>query len=327
MALKLKNPFKKEKPIPVTAERKRLMKLPTGTLIEISNAEKKSSDKDTAEVPFSYTSILDEFTSSSTAVIFANPAAKSDLQIGVSYDIIFKTNIGIYKDSIEVTDFFEKGDSPCINVKFTGNTVRQQRRKHVRIDDYIKFDFEIIEKKQSGHGQQQFNSIVDKFENFQKQQEFEAVKMRKYMQLFIERSQDKENPVVFPYSAETLDISAGGMRFTSNYKLEVDSILGLVLHIKNRDVYIIGKILHADDMNKFSGGSPTASTSATPSKPSISTLSMFNSNQNAEENVEVTNEYTEVASNFQYMYKCTFESVSQDTKEYMQQYIIDKTLL
>lgn len=314
-----KNPFKKEKPLPLTAERRNLLRLSTGTLIDVVPMGDTGSAE--SDLFFTYTSILKEFKSNDTAVIFANSSSDHSLELGTQYNIIFKTNTGIYKDNIEVTNFI-KEDEPLIEVKFVGKTVKQQRRRHVRIEDYVKFDFEVIESKASASADSDATvsaSVVEKFERFQKQKEYEVVKMKKYMQLFFERVQDKTNPMVFPYSSETLDISSGGMRFIAPYKMEEESIIGVRLHINNREVLVIAKINNMDDLTQYHNSAEV---------PVVKEEeSLKNEDLPEPDPVQVNETYVEAAINFSYMYKCAFVAMHPDTKDYLHQYIIDKTLL
>lgn len=316
---------KKEKPVPISPERKSLIKLPEGTLIDIQPMKAEKSDNP-SDGGFTYTSILHDFPTNETADIFVNAACKTTLEIGVPYNITFKTGAGIFKDTVEVLEFFTRDDAPHISIKLTGKTSKQQRRRHPRIEDYLKFDFEIIEKKAPPQPQVHFESVVEQFENFQKQKEVEELKMRKYMNVFFERSLDTENPIVFPYSAETLDISAGGMRFVSNYKLEAESIIGVALDLnKTRPVLIIGKINHVEDLTKYNNA-----TSNNDHKLAIHSLSMFKNNSKLdgliEPELEVNDTYSQ-AANLNYIYKCVFVAMNDDSKSYLHDYIMDKTLL
>lgn len=316
--------FKKKEapPAPISAERKSLIKLPEGTLVDVQPITKDKSEKDGYDPATTYTTILHAFPSNSTVDLFVNSASKVGLEIGTSYNITFKTGAGIYKDTAEITEFFDQDAVPHIGLNLTGKTIREQRRKHVRVDDYLKFDFEIIEKK-APQAQMRFDSVVEQFENFQKQKEVEELKTRKYMNVFFERCQDTANPITFPYSAETLDISAGGMRFISNYKLETDSILGVALDLhKTRPILLIARINYVEDLSKYSAPGAEA-------KPAIQTLNMFkqaSAEAGSDSDIEVNDTYNNVAD-LNYIYKCVFLGMNDDSKSYLHDYIMDKTLL
>lgn len=308
-----KSKKKEKKPVPIPIARKNLLKLTEGTLLDIQPIK-----SDPNEEVFTYNSILHNFPNTSTATIYVNDKCKDTLEVGTQYNIILKTKDGIFTDTVEVVDFFSEDDVSYISLNLVGKTEKKERRQHPRFDDYLKFDFEVIEKKPAPQAPVQFNSVVEQFASFQKQKEIEELKMRKYMNVFFERVQDRDNPVVFPYSAETLDISAGGMRFVSNYKLEPGSVIGVSLDIgKLSPVLLIGKINHVEDLSKFNAPAEY--------KPAFHSLIKSTKLEGIIDPVmEVSDTYDGIAK-LNYVYKCVFVAMDDNSKSTMHEYVMSKT--
>lgn len=296
---------KKEKLPPPSMERGRLLKLKTGTLVDIFPVEKDTASHHHDEKN-SYITLLSEFTATNMATLFVNPISTVKLDPETPYNIVFKNKNGIFKDTIEISNFFTKGDIGYIEVKLVGQTLQQQRRKHARVEDTLRFDYEIIDSGvESRESSGEYNNLVDEFVSNQKKKELDAARMEKYMQIFSERMHNKSDDEELPHTADTFDIGAGGMCFYSDLKLNFDSVIGMVLHVNRKKVLLVTRIHHMEDLKP---NEPEPDPSAPPA-----------------EKAPTAGEGYEAVIEYRYVYKCVFETVEKGGRGFIDRYVIDRS--
>lgn len=299
--MKIKNIFKKKIVAVDLGDRAGLLRLKKGTSIDIFQQNNFVNGNG-----FPYASLLHAFSSDTEAIILDSDGHKSPLEVGDRFSIVFKSHLGIYKDTVEVTEKLMIDNLPYVKVSFIGTTTRQQRRANPRLDENMEFEFDIVETPVDDSAATRGMSVIQKLEREQKKKEFEDLKFKKYLGLFYDKIKspvpEGEEKLPLPYLGETLDVSVGGMRFLSSHRLNTGYILGVKLEIEKNQVLCIGKVTFCDNLAEYNNQSEI--------------IEVFD-----DDTVRVNEDY-KASATLKYLYKCVFECISDKDKETLQKYVV-----
>lgn len=277
-------------------ERQALRGLPIGVNIEINPIV------DDSKINFTYMSRLVEFVSDDELVILKPTynTTSITLETDVDYGIVFKSDLGIFSDTVRVLDSFKQAGLAFIRIKLIGITTQNQRRKAYRLEEFIEFQYDVVEKTSSISSVHQKVEIQDpKFKIFEKsnqERELEMLKLKKMMKTFRRKFETEKGSMRLPLKGETLNISSGGIKFVSTTKLNRGDIISLYFYINHSSVLALGTIIFTEDL-----------------KPYDDTY--------ISDDYECDADCQEDAFG-RYSYKCRFEMISDADREVFVQYIM-----
>lgn len=277
-------------------ERQALRGLPIGINIEINPIV------DDSKINFTYLSRLVEFVADDELVILKPTynTTSITLETDIDYGIVFKSDLGIFSDTVRVLDSFKQAGLAFIRIKLIGITTQNQRRKAYRLEEFIEFQYDVVEKTSSIQSVHQKVEIQDpKFKIFEKsnqERELEMLKLKKMMKTFRKRFETEKGSMHLPLKGETLNISSGGIKFVSTTKLNRGDIISLYFYINHSSVLALGTIIFTEDL-----------------KPYDDTY--------ISDDYECDADCQEDAFG-RYSYKCRFEMISDADREVFVQYIM-----
>ena len=176
--------------------------LKSGTPIEISQI----NDKDFV---YSHKTRLDEFLEGNEVNILA-PVANGrlvKLSHNTEYSIIFKTNNGIFKNTMKIISYDLKDSVPLLRIKLLHKSQKIQRRQSFRLNTDLEFEFDVVE---------------DASDETLKSDE------------------------VLLSKGLTSDISSGGIKFFTNENIEKGEYIKILINVKNLFVVAIGTIIYKE---------------------------------------------------------------------------------
>ena len=144
------------------------------------------------------------------------------LPLDFRYEFVFYTERGLYRCEGMVTERFKSNNVFMINTRITTQPMKFQRREYYRYDCLMELEYVILTPEQ---------------EELQKVPEIEADILKK--------KQEKKGGFV-------LDISGGGVRFTSDEPCEVGNVIlmwiNLQIHGETKQYSILGTVLKSEHL-------------------------------------------------------------------------------
>ncbi len=181
-----------------------ILQLKPGTPIEISQI----SDKN---LLYSHNTRLEEFLSEKEATILAPMSGGNIIRLSHNqkYIIIFKTNKGIFKNTMRVVSYDFNDNIPLIKIELLEENEKFQRRASFRLEIGLDFDFDVVE---------------DTSE--------ETLK----------------NAEILLSKGKTADISSGGIKFFSNEDIEEGQYIKILINNEKLFIVAIGIIIHKEKL-------------------------------------------------------------------------------
>ncbi|WP_250277522.1 flagellar brake protein [[Clostridium] colinum] len=182
-----------------------ILNLKTGIPIEISQL----NDKDFA---YSHKTKLEEFVSEKEAIILAPMSNGNIVKLSNStkYSIMFKTNNGLFKNTMKVISYTVKDNIALVKVEILDKSEKLQRRASFRLEVSLNFEYDIVE-----------NCNEDTLKN---------------------------TDILF-YKAKTIDISSGGIKFFANEDLKEGQHVKILINVDELFVVAICTIIHKEKSN------------------------------------------------------------------------------
>jgi c-di-GMP-binding flagellar brake protein YcgR len=143
-------------------------------------------------------------------------------QMGAECNLIFFTKSGMYTTTATVTKRYRKENIYFLNLYLTGSLVKFQRREYYRVSYFSDLKYRII------------NYSIAHCDSIQE----------------VEFQIDQEKSQFPQKSARTLDVSGGGLRFSTEQQLEERSFLYMQFSLTNgimdEEFYQVGQVISSD---------------------------------------------------------------------------------
>ncbi|MFI3231421.1 MAG: PilZ domain-containing protein [bacterium] len=251
------------------AERKELVKTRPGVNIELTIVGMDAEDPSTPK----YRSRLMEFLSGKELVILAPAVSpeKPKLSKTQEYSIKFETSKGIFSDVIKIKDLISSEGLPLLKVELVGVTEKLQRRQYFRLKQTTEFNYVVIEKASKSNEQDVFRAV-------------------RAMKKFAAAYEQSKGNLQLPNIGSTVDISQGGMQFTTKKNLQEQDLIAFVLKMDEKDTLITATVIFKEDLtpiDKNPDGTPI------PPKP----------------------------KDIKFSYKCRFEEIDDEGRENITRHI------
>ena len=176
--------------------------LKSGTSVEISQLN------DTNFL-YAYKSKLEQFLTNKEVVLLAPIKNRSVVKLayGVKYGILFKTDTGIFKNTMKVTSYDIKDNIPLIRVTLLEKNIKIQRRESFRLNTSLHFNFDIVPNSEDG---------------------------------------TLESTDILLSEGKTIDISSGGIKFLTNEDIEENSFIKILIKVENLFMIGIATVIYKE---------------------------------------------------------------------------------
>lgn len=245
--------FKKNPP---SKERVELFRIRTAMQIEMYplNSQGKLLSKTR-----SYTSKLKEFEGDNEFTFIPPNGRDESFRKKDRFSIIFKTSKGLFKDTMEIRDIYDDEGETIVEARLVGKTTKSQRRLSYRLDYKIPINFQPIQAsvKTDKPIEEMTKDEISMLKSRLRVQKFEkGAKLLPDLKVKLAGTTRYPNPLRFNCDGETIDISNGGIKFSTSEELDGDEVIVIVFRLEEDDntMLFLGGLLHKEKLSniKFS---------------------------------------------------------------------------